>query len=66
VYANIPERWRTRKWYGKLHRVQEGYDGYVVFNPELRKSLDRWKVDTRRQELSVNYARRIYEVARSR
>lgn len=66
VYPNIPQKWRTRRWYGKLHGIQEGYDGYVVFNPELRTSMRRWKVDGRRQELFVNFAKRIYQIADAR
>lgn len=66
AYPNIPEKWRNRKWYGKLHGIQEGYDAYVVWNPELRLGMRKWKVDGRRQELFVNFAKRIYQVAAKR
>ncbi len=66
AYPNIPEKWRTRRHYGKLHGIQEGYDPYVVWNPDFRLSMHKWKVDGRRQELFVNFARRIYQVTAER
>ena len=66
AYPNIPEKWRTRKWYGKLHGIQEGYDGYVVWNPDLRLGVHKWSVDGRRQELFVNFTTRIYQVGAKR
>ena len=64
--ANIPEKNRTRKWFGRLGKIQEGYDGYVVWNPELRLGMDKWKAGGRRQDLFVHFAQRIYQVAAER
>ncbi|MEA3368260.1 MAG: hypothetical protein U9R68_09130, partial [Planctomycetota bacterium] len=64
--ANIPEKNRNRKWLGRLGKIQEGYDGYVVWNPGFRLGMHKWKIRRRRQELFVHFAKRIYRVAAER
>ncbi len=65
--ANIREKHRTRKWLGRLGKIQEGYDPYVVWNPGLRLGIAKWKAGgRRRQELFVHFAKRIYQLAKRR
>jgi len=64
--ANVPEKWRTRKWFGRLGKIQEGYDGYVVWNPGFRLGMETWKIRRPRQDLFVHFAQRIYRVAADR
>jgi hypothetical protein len=64
--ANVPEKWRTRKWFGRLGKIQEGYDGYAVWNPGLRAGMERWKIRRPRQDLFVHFAKRVYQVAAER
>jgi len=64
--ANLPEKNRTRKWFGRLGRIQEGYDGYIVWNPAFRTGMEKWKIRRPRQDLFVHFAKRIYEVAAQR
>jgi len=64
--ANIPEKNRTLKWFGRLGKIQEGYDGYAVWNPGFRVAMEKWKIRRQRQELFVHFAKRIYQVASQR
>jgi len=64
--ANVPEKNRTLKWFGRLGKIGEGYDGYVVWTPDFRMQMAKWKIRRPRQDLFVHFAKRVYQVAAAR